>query len=151
MLDLLSPFSVPPLFWPAFWQCLILFVGLVSGYHGFIAPVIQARRQKRQQAEQQAEQAQQQAQQQAAAYKQEVCDAYEKVAGVHNPGIFDPAHPGNPHAIKKLAQDAADALRPKLVRKYTEEGVPSMIDVENAISVHAWYGLLRRERARVHG
>ena len=132
MLDLLSPFSLPPSFWIVFWQCMVPLTGLIAVYHGFIAPVIRARRQ------------------QAAAYKQEVCDAYEKVAGTNNPGIFNPAHPGNPHAIKKAAQDAVDLLRPKLVLKHTEEEIPPVIDVENAESVRAWHDFLRQERARVH-
>lgn len=67
-------------------------------------------------------------------------EAYEKVARVHNPGILNPARPGNPEAIKEEARVAVANVKP-LMNKL---GItPEAFDTDNPSSVKAWYDCLR--------
>ena len=117
--------TLPPLFWPI----LAALVLAVTFYPGFIAPFVKSRRLKLD------------------AYRQELEIAYTNVSHAHKPGILNPKQPGNPHAIKEYAQNSVDALRPKLVRKHKNKGVPSIINMDDKSSIRQWYEFLRNERA----
>ena len=121
--------SLPPLFWPM----LAGLVLAVTFYPGFVSPRIKWRRSKMKE------------------YTQALEQTYFNVSQAHRPQILNPAHRGNPHAIKQNAQDAVDALRPKLMRKYKKRDVPAMIDMDDVVSVRQWYEYLREKRATLDG
>ena len=122
--------DAPP---PLFWLILAATVLAVTFYPAFVAPIVRWRKSRRE------------------AYRQELDEAYIHVSHVYRPEVLNPAHPGNPHTIKECAQNSVDALRPKLVRKYTESDVPPMIDVKDEASVRQWYEYLRQKRAALDG
>ena len=118
--------TLPPLFWP-------IFAGLVLTvcvYGGIVSPVVKHLRGKKQ------------------AFQERVEDAYQKVSHACKPEILDPAHPGNPHAIREYAQNAVDIIRPQLVKKRGYKKVPPEIDVTDRNSLYNWYNYLRLDPER---
>ena len=123
-------FDAPP---PLFWLILAATALAVMFYPAFVAPIVRWRKSRRE------------------AYREDLEGAYAKVSVVYKPEVLDPKHPGNPHAMREYAQNAVDALRPMLIRKYAESEVPPMIDVGDEASVRQWYEYLRQERAASDG
>ena len=121
--------AVPPLFWPI----LATLVLLLTLYPGFIAPVIRWRQRKKN------------------SYFKEVEAVYRDVSRIHKPNILNPQDPGNPDAMKELAQRAVDVLRPKIIQKRKGIDIPLPIDVDDDRSLRQWYDFLRNERVRASG
>ena len=117
---------VPPLFLPIL-SALVIAMTLNPG---FVAPILKWYRTRRY------------------AYRNEVENVYIKVSGVYKPAILNPRNPGNPDAMKELAQRDVDLLRPKLKTK--RDDVPPNIDVDDNNSLRQWYEFLRDERVRIN-
>ena len=122
--------ALPPLFWPisaAFLLSLIL-------YRTVVVPIFQFcrnyRRRKRQE------------------YQELVNSAFWHLAGTYKPETLNPESPGNPDAIKLLAQADADRLRAHMVQRKRLD-IPPEIDVADMDSLREWFEFVRRERARV--
>ena len=120
--------ALPPLFWPI----LAILVMAVTVYPGFVSPIVKYFRAKEQ------------------TYWERVEQAYQLVSQSYRPSILNPAHSGNPHAIKEYAQNAVDVLRAQLIKKRGSKDIPPEIDVTDSDSLCDWYNYLRRERARRH-
>lgn len=119
--------AIPSLFWPI----LAVLIVLVSICHGLISPAVKWCQKK------------------AESYRNEVEEAYNYVAGSYRPKILNPAHPGNPYAMKECAQKSVDVLRKKLLKRHKGQDVPSRINVEDETSLKEWHEFLRDERARL--
>ena len=122
--------DAPP---PLFWLILAATVLAVTFYPAFVAPIFRWRKSRRE------------------AYRQELEGAYINASHVYKPEILNPARAGNPHAIREIAQNSVDAIRPKLIRKYTKNEVPPIIDVKDEASVRQWYEYLREKRVALDG
>ena len=118
--------ALPPLFWPL----LTALTLIVTAYHGIAVPMLQWRRRRRQ------------------SYRDTLEHAYQEVSVAYKPHILNPAHPGNPHAIREYAQNAADKFRAAALSGNARSEVPPLIDMEDEESVRRWYYHLRQERAR---
>ena len=116
--------TVPPLFLPILSGTVVA----ITLYPGFVAPAIE-RYQRRKNS-----------------YRNRVNAVYIKVSGITKPEILNPNDPGNPAAMKELAQREVDLLRPILMKKRVD--VPLEIDVDDEDSLWAWYAFLRDERVR---
>ena len=75
-------------------------------------------------------------------------EAYEAVERIFEPGILNPASPGNPVYMRKAARDAVDLLVPHLEAQGVRH--PGLLDPEAVDSVSAWQGRLRELRMKLN-
>lgn len=76
--------------------------------------------------------------------KADINRAYQYVSQALDPRILNPEHPGNPHAIKHLAQDATDALIPQLKAQGIKS--PLKLNSKSNESLKTWHDFLRELR-----
>ena len=120
--------SLPALFWPIL--CVLLL--LITGYHGWISPIVRKRGQWRED------------------FKKDVNRAFICISQVRRPEILNPEHTGNPAAIQHDAENAADVVRDRIlkIRRWRSRGLHSLkaIDVQNVESIEEWHAALREVR-----
>ena len=80
--------SLPALFWPIL--CVLLL--LITGYHGWISPIVKKRGQWRED------------------LQKDVDQALLYISQARRPEILNPEYPGNPAAIQQDAENAADLV-----------------------------------------
>ena len=114
--------SLPALFWPIL--CVLLL--LITGYHGWISPIVRKRGQWKED------------------LREDVEVALSYVSQTRRPKILNPEHPGNPAAIRQAAENAADVVYDRISKILRDP--PNVINAEDQKSLEEWYAALRKVR-----
>ena len=112
--------SLPALFWPIL--CVLL--SLITGYHGWISPIVRKRGQRKED------------------LREDVEVALTYVSQARRPESLNPEHPGNPAAIRQAAENAADVVYDRISKILRDP--PNVINAEEQKSLEEWYAALRK-------
>ena len=117
--------SLPALFWPIL--CVLL--SLITGYHGWISPIVRKRGQWKED------------------LRKDVEVALTYVSQARRPESLNPKHTFNPAAIRQAAENAADVVYGRISKILRDP--PNVINAEDQLSIEEWYATLRKVRRAI--